>query len=152
MFRFIKKIGIVLKRIVSKGSAFARKHSKVAVEVTELLKEAVESPVSRYIVSLIPGQVDDLVLTCLQKVLPRVANEMAIAHGIIQASTVATNSDVTAAIVEYLKSKHPEERAPFWIMFAGKINFYLADSKVSLTECVALSQMVYKEIYKRGKD
>jgi hypothetical protein len=118
----------------------------VAVKVTYGLKKVVESPVLDVITDIIPGDLDDKIQEKLRLIVPIVAQKLAIAHGILKESE--TDSNAVAAIIEYLKS--PElnigTRVSFWIMFSGELNKALSDDRMTLSEAVALAQLVYTEI------
>lgn len=123
-----------------------RNNSEVAVKVTYNLKKVVESPVLDVITDIIPGDLDDKIQEKLRLIVPIVAQKLAIANGILKESE--TDSNAVAAIIEYLKS--PElnigARVSFWIMFSGELNKALSDDKMTLSEAVALAQLVYTEI------
>lgn len=124
-----------------------RQNSEVAVKVTNTLKDIVESPITDYATDLIPGDLDDKIHEKLKVIVPIVAQKMAIAHGILSIND--TNTDAIGAIIEHLKNEiNVGLKVSFWIMFAGELNIALSDGKITLSEAVALSQMVYAETKK----
>lgn len=149
MKKFFKKlIDYVKGKYIDLFDVF-RKNSEVAVKVTETLKKIVESPVTDVITDLIPGDIDDKIHEKLKVYVPVVAKKIAIAHGILQESE--NNSDAVSAIIEYLKSPEVNVgvRASFWIMFSGELNKALSDDKITLSEAVALAQIIYTELNKK---
>ena len=136
-----------MKKLILKLLVFFRKHSRVAVDVTNLLKQIVESKLVDLAVNIIPGNVDNEIAERLRKILPKIAIEMAVAHKIISDSDKP--GDVAAAIVAHLKELHPDGRIGFWVTFAGKVNEGLSDGKISLPEAIAYSQLIYDEFYKK---
>lgn len=134
----------IVKQLYRQFELF-KEHGRTAVKVTSMLKLAVESPVGDIIVSLIPGDLDNQLYYRLQKIIPEVANKVAIASGIYEAAK--NNNEAIAAIAEYMKGLVPEGRAKFYVEFAAQVNIALADGEISFPEAVALTQSLYIEIY-----
>lgn len=125
-----------------------RLNSEVAVKVTNTLKSIVESPITDYATDLIPGDLDDKIHEKLKVIIPIVAQKMAIAHGILSVND--RDTDAVSAIIEHLKNEvNPGLKISFWIMFAGELNIALSDGKITLSEAVALSQIIYAESKKK---
>lgn len=138
------RVNFFFQSIFSKEYEVLKKHSYVAVKVTAVLKDIVENPLTGIVTELTPTGIDDAVLTRLRSIVPKVAGEMAIAHGIIQQST--SNADMFSAIINHLQSVHnPEGRVGFWMEFSARLNVALSDQKLTLSEAAALAQMVYAE-------
>jgi hypothetical protein len=136
-----------VKGIFGNSLVWLKKNSQIAVNVTQKLKEIIESPVADLVTALIPGELDNKIKDLLRKIVPEVAIKVGIAHNILQASEEP--NEAIAKIVEYLKTLPKEGRAAFWIQFAGELNFVLADGEITFPEAVALSQLVYAEFYKK---
>ena len=144
MKNLFAKIAYSVKNMFGKGFESFRKYSHVAVKVTNELKHAVESPYAEIAVNLLPGNIDNLILIQLKKVLPVIALKMAIIHGVL--STNDKNSDAVLKLIEYLKKLSPDARTGFWLRFSGELNMALADGEISLSEAVILAQMAFKEM------
>ncbi len=147
MKKLFKQIVDFIKNLYGDTFELLRNKSGVAVKVTDKLKSVVESPFADVVVDLIPGDVDNAILTQLKVVVPKVAWKLSVAHGILQASD--TNSDAIAKLIEKLKEMHPEARVAFWVLFAGEVNLALSDGKITLSEALTLSQLAYTEIKKK---
>jgi hypothetical protein len=125
-----------------------RLNSEVAVKVTNTLKSIVESPIVDFVTDLIPGDLDDKIHEKLKVVIPIVAQKIAITHGILSIND--RNTDAISAIIEHLKNEvNPGLKISFWIMFAGELNIALSDGKITLSEAIALSQIIYAESKKK---
>ncbi len=146
--QIIATIGSFFQNLFDKEFAFLKKNSYIAVEVTNALKGIVQSPVADMITALIPGEADDLVKAKLRIVLPKVAAHVAMAHGILQASS--KHNEMLAGIVEYVKTLNPNAQTLFWIEFSGHVNLALADGKVSFAEAITLAQYVFAEQKQNG--
>lgn len=144
----LKKITGWFKSKFEKLIDLFRAQSGVAVAVTAKLKKLVEdtAPIIDIVTDLIPGDLDDKIHNKLLVVIPQVAEKVAIAHGILQAGD--KDSDVVAAIINHLKDNYTGIRTSFWIIFAGELNVALSDNKLTLSEGVSLTQIVYDEIQK----
>jgi hypothetical protein len=132
---------------LSKAFKAVRKHSGVAVAITNKIKAIVESPIIDIATDLIPGDLDDKIHEKLKILVPQVALKLAIAHKVL--SENAKDSDAVENIVVYLKSLNPEARIGFWVHFTGELNKAMADQEISLSEAIALSQLAYQEFKKK---
>lgn len=145
----VKKVGRFFGNLFRTTGEFLRKNSEVAVKATQVLKSIVESPVVDVIVTLTPTGLDNAIAAKLRKVMPEVVTKMALAHNIIEKSTVP--SVAIARIVDYLKILKPEARTAFWLQFSAELNHALADGKITFAEAVILAQMAYKELYEKDE-
>lgn len=139
----LRKIGLFLKGLIGDLFELFRNHAETAVAVTGRLKLIVESPIADFVTDLIPSDVDNRILSRLRIIVPKVAQQVAITYGILDAND--KNSDAVKAIVSHLREVNPSARASFWITFAGELNIALSDGKLTLAEAVSLSQLVYAE-------
>lgn len=150
IINFMKKLLNQLISFVSRilGNAFDkfRDQSHLAVRVTDLLKHAVESPIADVVVTLIPGNVDDVLLAKLRRVIDPVVEKTALVHGILQASN--SQSDVVASVIAALVEMKPELRGNFWVTFSAELNLALADGKLSFSEAYILAQLAFLELRK----
>jgi hypothetical protein len=147
----MKKIWIKIKSIASNAYALIRKNAKLAVDITNIVKEVVESPLMDVAVKLTTTTVDDVALPQVRRIVEKVATEMAIAAGLIQEadSTTLTLEEKVAKIVEHLKSQLPDGRIGFWVVFAGKLTVDFSDGNLSLAEGIARSQDIFNEFYNK---
>lgn len=146
MKNLFNSIASFVRRLVGNVFETFREQSHIAVKVTDLLKNAVESPIADAVVALIPGEGDNIILAKLRTIVGPVAKKTAIAHGILQASD--TNSDVISSVIDALKELKPELRSYFWVTFSAELNLALADGKISFSEAYILAQLAYLELRK----
>lgn len=147
MKKIIKRINAFFQELFQDLFSFVKHNSIVAVKVTSELKRFVESPISDFVVTLIPTDVDNVVLERIRKVIPEVAAKVAIFHGIIKDSDDKTMA--ATKIIHYLKTINKDARVGFWIEFAGHLNMALSDGKIDFTEAVILSQLAYNDLKKK---
>lgn len=147
MKKLFKKINSFFQDLFQDLFSFVKHNSIVAVKVTSELKRFVESPISDFVVTLVPSEVDNSVLEVLRKVVPEVASKIAIFHGIITESD--DKAMAATKIIHYLKTINKDARVGFWIEFAGHLNMALSDGKIDFTEAVILSQLAYNDLKKK---
>ncbi|MEB2775249.1 hypothetical protein SYJ56_08010 [Algoriphagus sp. D3-2-R+10] len=143
----MKKIFEYIKNFIQKWIGvsfdFLKDNSGVAVNVTNKIKEIVESPLADIVTGIIPSDVDDKIKDRLRVIIPVVVDKLAILHGIV--SVNEKNSDSIALIIEHLKLMNKDLRIDFWIRFAGELNIALSDGELSLSEGISLTQIIYAE-------
>lgn len=133
-----------MKKLTGKAFALLRDNAALAVEVTARLKAIVESGAAATAVQLIPGNADDAALATLKKVLPIVADKLALVFGAVNDN--AKNADAVEAIINRLKELEPSLRGSFYLAFSAELNAALSDGKINLAEAAALAQMIYAEM------
>lgn len=144
MKKLMKKISRILRQLFGDMFDFLRGNSQVAVKVTANLKSLVESQLLDIATDIIPGDIDDKILKKARVIVPKVATQVAIVHGIIDAND--KKSDAVASIIEYLRKLNPDARVSFWIEFSAKLNVALSDDELDLFEAVVLAQLAYGEL------
>src|SRR5687768_12021035 len=117
--KIFKKIGSFFQQFFSKEYAFLKKNSHIAVKITGILKDIVESPLTRAVIELTPTGIDNALHAKVTPIIQRVAFQMAIAHGIIDQAS--TNSNVIAALIEHIRKIAPDGRSGFYMDFAAKV-------------------------------
>lgn len=146
MKNIFKELVLWIKSKLGKLLDHFKDFAIVAVNVTSKLKSIVESETLDIAVDLIPGNIDNIVLSKIRLVLPLVIKKVSLAAGILEDAD--SNSDAIKKLILHLKSLNPEGRKAFWVMFAAELNIALSDGKLSFAEAVILTQMVYTEFIK----
>lgn len=149
---FLSKLWQSLKALVSRQYKLLKKFgekAQAAIIIVNLLKEAVESPVADIFVNLIPGDVDQAILSKARAILPEILKDMALAQKIIQQAN--SNSDVLNSVIEYLRNNfvNSDARKGFWADLAGQLTVALSDGELSWGEAVALAQTIYHNPYRK---
>jgi hypothetical protein len=147
MKKLLEQISDWLKRKFKQGFDAAKKHSHIAVKVTDGLRKIVESPVADLLTAMIPGELDNEIKYKLRKELPGIAAKMAIAHNILQA-----NEDPTLALArmrEYIASLGLDAQRAWWVDFSAHVMEVFSDGDVTWGELVSITQKAYDEIYSK---
>lgn len=144
----MKKVFLKIKRLLADLFAEAydilRANGSQAVKITQRLKEIVESPISDFVVSIIPTDIDNQALVVLRKIVPEVSFRVAVVNAIMKESEEPATA--VQKIVEHLRGLTKNERVAFWLTFAAELTRALSDGKISFNEAVILSQIAYKEL------
>ena len=143
IFDFIKNM---FNKLFGKALDLFKKHAEISVSVVDQLKKALDSNVTDIVTALIPGDVDDLVVAKLRSIIPVVLEKVAFAANI--AKTGKTQSEIIDLVLKHLKKTNDDSKRLFWITFAAELNVALTDGKITFSEGLILSQLVFKEIRK----
>jgi hypothetical protein len=146
MKKLFEKLSSFVKSLLGNVFDEFRKHSELAVKVTDNIKKLVESPIADVAVTIIPGDVDNILVEKARNILPEVVEKVAILHGILKEND--KNSDIVNSVIENLKQLNPDVRVSFWVLFSGELNKALSDGKLTLAESFVLAQMAYIELKK----
>lgn len=130
---------------VFKGYDWLRPRAIAAVEVVNIVKNNVEN-VADAIVKLTPSPKDDVFLAKAKLAVVKAMKHIGEAEGIISGNEKF--EDALAAFIELLSSKTEKARLKFWVELAGQVVIILADGKVTISEAIALAQIVYAEFKK----
>lgn len=143
--KFLKQIGAFLKKVFFGAYDLLQDKGYIAVLITNNLKQIIESPIVDIVTALIPGEVDNLIVSKLRVILPKVAFKVATTHGVI--STHERPSEALKILFEHLRSLPKDERAIFWIDFAAELNLNLEDDNLSFRESIDRTQALYVKFF-----
>lgn len=143
ILRYIKKL---YNRIFASVLDLVKDHALMAVNITNNLKKVVDSPITDLITTIIPGDIDGKVARSLRKILPVVLEKITMALKLVEAG--ASKSEIIEVALTYLREGTKEQKTLFLISFAAELNVVLADGKITFSEAVILSQLIYKEMKK----
>jgi hypothetical protein len=145
--KFLKQIGSFLKRVFTGAHDLLKDKGYIAVMVTEQLKNLINSPVMDVLTSIIPGEVDNLIVSKLRITIPKVAYKVARTHGVIKETE--RPSQALILLFDYLKTLPEAERAKFWIDFAGNLTHDLEDGNISVYEAIRRTQDIYRKYFQK---
>lgn len=143
--KFFKKLGAWLTKTFNTGFGLIKNHSFIAVAITQNLKKAVEGDWDNRIVSLLPGNLPPIALAAAEKYLPLVARHVLTVHNILQ---VEKQNDSVGQLIEYLRGLDKEDRGDKLAAIAARMNIYLADGSISLSEAWKEAQIIYQDFFK----
>jgi hypothetical protein len=147
IFNFIKDL---FNKLFNKALDAFKKHAEISINVVDKLKDALNSNVTDVITALIPGDVDDLVVEKLKVILPIVLEKVALANNIVKAGK--SQSEIIDLVLKHLKKTNDDSKRLFWITFAAELNVALSDGKLTFSEGLLLSQLVFKEVRKAKEE
>lgn len=128
------------------------RYSDVAVKVTAALKKFVDGKVDNFIVTQIPGEADDALLTLLEDQVPKFAMKTALINSILKAGK--NNQDPVVAIAKHIQGLHLEGKEEFYAKFAARLVLDIAeakaDGKFEFAEVLSISQARFLELKQEG--
>ncbi len=119
----------------------------VALVIVNSLKEAVQSGAGDFTVGLTKTKIDDAILAKIREYIPKAMIELSAAEALLEA--MGTNEEIITSLIQWLKDQSITFQTNFYIGFAGKLNEFLADGKLSVGEAVSLAQLAYSEYSKK---
>lgn len=147
VFEFIKNL---FNKVLGKAVDLFREHAEISITIVENLKKALDSNVTDLVTALIPGEIDNVVVAKLREVLPIVLEKVALSNNIVK--TGKTHSEIIDLVLKHLKKANEDSKRLFWITLAAELNVALSNGKLSFSEGLLLSQLVYKEFKKRKEE
>lgn len=145
--KFLKQIGAFLKRVFTGAYDLLQDKGYIAVMVTNQLKNLISSPVMDVLTAIIPGEVDNLIVSKLRVTIPKVALKVAAVHGVV--SENERPSQALKVLFHHLNTLPEAARAKFWIDFAANLNVDLEDGNLSLAESIRRTQDIYRKYFQK---
>lgn len=143
MFKFLANIfstvGTYFRKLFKKANDFLQKEIPIAVAVVENMKTFIDSPLTPFVTSLIPGNVDDQIAAKIKAYLPQILVELKIAQNVTAGTS---NNQIIQAAVDHLKTLSADKRYGYWLMIASHLSEDLTDGKLSWAEIVTLVQSI----------
>jgi len=125
-----------------------KKIAEAAVKVMDLIKQAIENPLTAKVVEFIPGDVDDKLLEKLKVLVPQVAVQVASVNTLLQAK--GTPEEIVAQYVKYIQTVAPSLRPQQYQSIVGHLIANLSDGKISFAEGMKLGQETYDLLKEKG--
>lgn len=146
----MKKIINFLKRLFGRLKHLAQQFVTPSIQVVETLKRFVDSPAAPIITAIIPSNLDNKIHLALKRNLPKVIQILRISDECLK----LTNADeIILCAITKLKEYEPEGRAAAYHSIAAMLAHFASDKKISWSEAVQLSEMMYLEKHKNdGND
>lgn len=144
---FAKKILHAIGNFLQSEFKRAHESAKIAVKVVAMIKSAIESPVAGVIVDLTPFDFDNKLRDLVMKYTHDVSKGILVAEGVIGTTNTA---DAILTLVHFLQTKTSTARAKFYVDLAARLTDALSDGELSHAEAVAISQVVFEELF--GKE
>lgn len=135
MKKLIKKISQFLKNLFSKAKWLVSSAVEPSVLTVEQIKKAVNSPIVDIATTVIPGTLDNKIVSKIRALLPKV----------LIALNYIKEGEVVAGAIQKIAEMSPDGRKAAFHNIATLLSVYLSDGKLTWTEAVHLSEMVYKE-------
>lgn len=139
----LKKIGLWIKNFFTKSFDFLEINAAKAVKIVDAVKAAVNNPLIDMVTSLTLTPVDNMAVATVRHYVAKVAEQMLIAEKIIGINK--TEAQILKELTKYLADKSPDARAKFYVELAGELAVILSDGKITLSEAISLTQLVFSQ-------
>lgn len=148
MKNLLKKIKDFLAKAWGNLFFFLIDKGEVAINVTNVIKDIINNPAIDWVVALTPTAADDRVLAKAKVWVPKVANQIGLAMGILKSAE--DEKDAFEKVLNYVSQLPIEGKAIFLREFSGQLALALSDDgKISPAEMIGLVQLVYKGLVKK---
>ncbi len=137
----MKKICAFLKNLLGKAKKYADKYVKPSIAVVEGIKAALDSPAIPFLTTIIPGNIDDIVVRALRAALPTVLKVL----GYVDECRGATGDALLQCAIAKIRLMTEEGRDAAFHNIAALLAQYISDGKLTWRECIHLAEEVYNE-------
>jgi hypothetical protein len=154
--KFIQKMWNKAKELFTVADDKARKLTKLAIKVTNAIKQVVDSPVDDFIAEVlkmaIHGTADDVVIdraiVVLNKKLPVIISKLVIIDNLLQ---ITDPYEKAKLIIEQIRFSSEDQKNQFYHLLATTIISQLSDGKLTFGECAVTAEMIYQEMKKNNE-
>lgn len=152
-----------IKKLLQKAKPFftladekAKKLTKFAIKVTNVVKTVVDSPVDDIAAEIlkrsIAGNADDIIINnamiAIEKKLPVIISELAIIDSLLN---VEDPMEKAKLILEKVKFASEDQKNQFYHNLASTLILQLSDGKFTFGECCIAAEMIYQEMKKNSE-
>lgn len=153
---WIKKVWEKAKSLFTIADEKAKKLTKLAIKVTNVVKNIVDSPVDDIAAEIlkrsIAGNADDIIINnamiTIEKKLPIIINELAIVDSLLN---VEDPLEKAKLILEKVKFASEDQKNQFYHNLASTLILQLSDGKFTFGECCIAAEMIYQEMKKNSE-
>ena len=138
----MKKIIAFLTKLFNKTKYWIQRVVEPSVKTVEAIKKIIDNPVLDIITALTPFGFDDILLYKIRERLPKVLIILGHAK---DCSGLENPLDVIKCAIDRIKDLHPEGKKAAYHSIAALLSNHLSDGKLSFSDSVHLSEMVYKK-------
>jgi hypothetical protein len=142
---WLKKIWKAIQTLFNRIPAELKTAIHIGVEITENLKNFVESPVSDILTTLIPGETDDRIKAILRKALPTLLIQLKLADS---CSKAASPEEITSCAIKTLQSLTGDLKSAFLHNLAVLISQVAADGKLTWQDGASIMEWYYQNRFK----
>jgi hypothetical protein len=116
----------------------------IGVEVTQNIKNFVDSPAADVLTAIIPGDIDDEIKNWLRAKLPQVLTELKLADS---CGSLTDPAAITACAIKVLQGLDADVQSPFFHSLSVLVAQVATDGKLTWSDGVYLLQWYYDHEY-----
>ncbi len=147
LLTFINKVSDFLKNVLGDLIDLVEEKAPLAVKVVNEIKEVIEKndDIFDWVFNKVGNSKGDLVYETIKVHLPRVAYQVGVVEGFVQAHQ--TPESATVALLEHLKEKKKEGRVKDWIFLAAQILMSIVNKKIPSDIAVIATQKAFIKLF-----
>lgn len=142
---FIAGIWSAIKGLFHKLEEEEKRLLPIVITVVNNIKNVVDSPIADVVTALIPGDVDDKIREKLQVFLPKILTELNMLNTCQQ---LEDHNEQLHCILQNLKLSSDAAKDIYYHGLASLILTELSDGKLTWSDCTAIAEYYYKNIWK----
>ena len=142
---FLSKIWAEIKALFEGIPSELKTAIHIGVEVTQNIKNFVDSPAADVLTTIIPGDIDDEIKNWLRAKLPGILTKLKLADSCSQLTDPAA---ITECAIKVLQGLDADVQSPFFHSLSVLIAEVAADGKLSWSDGVYLLEWYYQHEYK----
>jgi hypothetical protein len=143
---FIAGIWSAIKGLFHNLAEEEKKLLPIVIGIIQNIKVVADSPVADVISALIPGDVDDKIRAKLQEFLPKILMQLNMLN---TCQSLQDPNEQLQCILTNLKLSSDDAKNIYYHGLASLILTELSDGKLSWSDCTAIAEYYYKNIWKQ---
>ncbi len=141
---FLSKIWNEVKSLFDGIPAELKTAIHIGVQITENIKNFVDSPAADILTAIIPGDIDDEIKNWLRAKLPTILTELKLADS---CSALTDPAEITACAVKVLQGLDGDVKSAFLHNLSILISQVAADGKLTWSDGVYVLEWYYQHEY-----
>lgn len=142
---FIAGIWSAIKGLFHNLAEEEKKLLPIVISVINKIKDVADSPVADVVAALIPGDVDDHIRAKLQDFIPKILLQLNMLNS---CQSLQDPNEQLQCILSNLKLSSDDAKNIYYHGLASLILTELSDGKLSWSDCTAIAEYYYKNIWK----
>lgn len=140
----MRKIKLFFLGLFNKFQKLILQYVHPAILVVEQLKNFVNSPVIPLLETIIPGNLDNIIIEDLKIILPKVLKYLGLFDGCVTATT--TPDQFLQCVIPKIAAMTPQAQASVYHSIASALTVELTGKKISWSDAVMIVEKEYQDI------
>lgn len=146
MKKIWNSIRTFFKSFFDKSKVYIEKYVEPSIRVVEEIKKILDGKELKFILELIPGDLDNSTAAKINQLLPQILLYLRLAN---ECTNLDSNEKIVHCAIEALRRSDKDGQKAFYLNIASMLATYLSDGKLQWSEAVILAQYTYEEKFKK---